>query len=185
MKIKRVILNPGHGLNNATNGVYDPGAVSDRFEEATIVRSISNAVAVMHTNGFVVLVTPLALSLGAVVRWINDQYRPGDFVLSIHMNAGGGTGTEALYADNAPSERSMQAAMLSVAVASRLGLRDRGAKSDVESPRGRLAILRDTKAPAVLVEMGFIDNANDRNKVMSKGASAVIGGLQAIASRPR
>lgn len=181
MAIRRILLNPGHGLNNATSGVYDPGAVADGFEEAKIARGVCLAAAAVAFDHVTIIVTPEGLSLGDVIRWLNDSYRVGDFILSVHMNAGGGTGTEVLYAATTKPERAQQAATMSRAASIRLGIRDRGAKSDEASHRGKLGILRNTKAPALLIELGFIDNATDRNAVLSRGAMAVIGGLQAIA----
>lgn len=181
MKIRRVILNPGHGMNNATMGVYDPGAVADGFEEAQIVRGVCNAAAVMSLSPprrFEI--TPHGLSLREVILWVNTRYREGDLILSVHMNAGGGTGVEVLHSATARQERARQAAAMSAAAAKRLGIKDRGAKSDHESHRGKLAILANTKAPALLIELGFIDNPADRAKVMANGAAAVIDGLQVI-----
>lgn len=180
MKIKRVILNPGHGMNNATPGVFDPGATADGFEEAQIVRGLCSAVAVMRLGEMSAIVTPPGLPLEDVIRWTNERYRVGDLILSVHMNDGGGTGVECLHADGAKQERVAQASAMSATVAKRLGLADRGAKSDAESRRRRLGILRKTKAPALMLEIGFIDNANDRAKVMSHGAAAITRGLLAL-----
>lgn len=179
--VKRVILNPGHGLGNVSHDVYDPGASSDGFEEAAIVRGVCSAVAVTpRIVGLHFAITPFGRSLGDVIRWCNSAYMAGDMVLSVHMNAGGGTGCEVLYSATAPTVRSVQAGFMSAAIAKRLGIPDRGGKSDEESARGKLGILRHTKAPAMLVELGFIDSAKDRKAVMSAGAEAIIAGLKAI-----
>lgn len=81
-----------------------------------------------------------------------------DYDISIHLNAGGGTGTEVLYYPTSSKGKAMAEAM-SKRVADALGLKNRGAKS-----RSDLYVLKRTKAPAVLVECCFVDSATDRDK---------------------
>ena len=81
-----------------------------------------------------------------------------DYDISIHLNAGGGTGTEVLYYPTSSKGKAM-AGVMSKRVADALGLKNRGAKS-----RSDLYVLKRTKAPAVLVECCFVDSATDRDK---------------------
>lgn len=81
-----------------------------------------------------------------------------DLDISIHLNAGGGTGVEVLYYPSSSKGKSM-ATTMSAAVASALGLRNRGPK-----PRSNLYVLKNTKATAVLVECCFVDSTTDKNK---------------------
>lgn len=81
-----------------------------------------------------------------------------DYDISIHLNAGGGTGTEVLYYPTSSKGKAMAEAM-SKRVADALRLKNRGAKS-----RSDLYVLKRTKAPAVLVECCFVDSATDRDK---------------------
>lgn len=78
-----------------------------------------------------------------------------DLFLAVHLNAGGGTGTEAWYYDGDSEGRAL-AARMSANVAGALGLRDRGAKATRD-----LYVLRSTKMTAVLLETCFVDNAAD------------------------
>ncbi|HHK5539757.1 N-acetylmuramoyl-L-alanine amidase [Bacillus cereus] len=79
-----------------------------------------------------------------------------DLVISYHLNAsdGNGHGVEVLYFDQKDL-----AAKVSAQLAKDIGWRDRGAKQ-----RTDLAVLRGTKAPAILIELGFIDNDDDMAK---------------------
>jgi len=77
--------------------------------------------------------------------------------VSIHLNAGGGTGVEVLYY----SEKQL-ASVISNAIATSLGIRDRGAKQ-----RKDLFFLNHTKHPAILIEVCFIDNVEDMKQLMS------------------
>lgn len=79
-----------------------------------------------------------------------------DLDISIHLNAGGGTGVEVLYYSNTGKTF---AERISSRTADVLGLKDRGAKK-----RTNLYVLRHTKAAAVLVECCFVDSTVDRDR---------------------
>lgn len=78
-----------------------------------------------------------------------------DYFCSIHFNAGGGMGTEALYY-NGSSRGKAIASSVSTKIAS-LGFKNRGAKIDT---RG-LYELKKTKMPANIIEVCFVDNKID------------------------
>lgn len=76
-------------------------------------------------------------------------------LLSVHVNAGGGRGIEIFHCSDAGKD-------LATAIMDTWpGEYKRGVKHDSQSQHGSLAILRNTKPPAVLIELGFIDNAFD------------------------
>lgn len=92
-----------------------------------------------------------------------------DYDISIHLNAGGGTGTEVLYYPTSSKGKAM-AETISAKVASALGLKDRGAKS-----RSNLYVLKHTKNVAVLVECCFVDSTTDRDHwSVDKCAKAIV-----------
>ena len=75
--------------------------------------------------------------------------------VSIHLNAGGDTGVEVwCYSDKAADI----AGDICENVSNALGIRVRG----VKYTQG-LYVLKNTKAPALLVECCFVDNQNDYN----------------------
>lgn len=77
-----------------------------------------------------------------------------DYFISVHCNAGGGTGTETLvYKRGGQAEQ--LANRIQTAVVEALALKNRGVKE------ANLGVLRDTACPAVLVELGFIDHPSD------------------------
>ena len=100
--------------------------------------------------------------------------------VSIHLNAGGGTGPEVLYysGDNTGYN---YAKKVSAAVASVLGLKDRG-------PKGRtneIGVIRDTVMTAILVEVCFVDNSTDANAYKKVGPKAVAEAIaDAIVGKP-
>ena len=77
-----------------------------------------------------------------------------DLFLAVHFNAGGGTGTECYYHASDKDAR-LLAARMSANVASALGLRNRGAKT------ADFYVLRNTKMRALLLEVCFVDSAQD------------------------
>lgn len=83
-------------------------------------------------------------------------------LVSIHINAGGGTGVESWYYGD--SEVSMNfGRSISSEMSQVTGLKNRGDKSEYTNRHGRLGIVHDTKPLAVLVECGFIDTVHDVN----------------------
>jgi N-acetylmuramoyl-L-alanine amidase len=164
-----IILDPGHGMSNRRKGVYDPGAtVKHVAEEATIVMWWANK-----------LRDELRARRIPVVRTRVDQRDPapvsarakiakdygGKFMLSLHCNAANGkaTGTEVIYRG---SENKQEAAAISSLVSSILGLRNRGAKTEDSTQHGRLAVM--AFQPTFLLEIGFIDNPGDRERMMDE-----------------
>lgn len=78
-----------------------------------------------------------------------------DFFCSIHLNAGGGTGTE-VYTTSG-SAAADEAKRISANVAKVLGIKDRGHKT------ARYTVLTATTMAACLVEVCFVDNKTDRD----------------------
>lgn len=96
-----------------------------------------------------------------------------DFFVSIHFNAGGGTGTEVFTTTNSGAKS--QAAATSAAVAEVLGLRNRGHKTV------NYTVLARTNMPAMLVEVCFVDTSKDaeayRATTPEKIAAAIADGI--------
>lgn len=90
-----------------------------------------------------------------------------DLVISVHLNAynGSANGVEVLYYD-----KQELASKVSAQLAKDIGWFNRGAKQ-----RTDLAVLARTNAPAILLELGFIDNDADMAKWnVDKIANSVI-----------
>ena len=106
-----------------------------------------------------------------------------DLDVSIHLNAGGGTGVEVWCYDSKTADI---AAKIAGNVSNALGIRNRGVKYS----QG-LYVLRNTKSPALLVECCFVDSQNDADKWDTDKcgdgiASAIIGQLvQGADSKPQ
>lgn len=94
-----------------------------------------------------------------------------DLDVSIHLNAGGGTGVECWIYPNSASKT--EASRICSKIASALGIKNRGVKTS-----SSLYVLKNTKADAVLVECCFVDSTNDRDKWnATKCAKAIVEGI--------
>ncbi|MET3697104.1 N-acetylmuramoyl-L-alanine amidase [Bacillus oleivorans] len=104
--------------------------------------------------------------LAEQVRMCNAVNKNGRLDVSIHLNAGGGTGSEVLYYDQKALAAKVSASICKVA-----GWRDRGAKI-----RDDLYFLRNTDAPAILIEVCFIDSASDM-KILNEKMDAIVNAI--------
>lgn len=99
-----------------------------------------------------------AQNLNNIVRNCNSH--DVDLVVSFHLNAYNGTanGVEVCYFD-----QQALAAKVSAQLSKDIGWSNRGAK-ERRYGKDRLHVLAETNAPAILIELGFIDNEADMAK---------------------
>lgn len=89
-----------------------------------------------------------------------NNYNPHLFI-SIHHNAGGGTGTEVYYHTKGTAEDKKVANLLAPKLATKTGMKNRGVKT------AEFTVLT-CKATAVLVEGGFMDTQSDYDIITSE-----------------
>lgn len=159
----KIILDPGHGMSNRKPGIYDPGACASGLEEATIAMDWANELrAILIAGGHSVTRTRASRLDPAPVgqRALIAVRYGGEIMLSIHCNAADGTanGTETFHRGNPELARSVNESVVNA-----LGTRDRGIKTESSSQHSRLAVM--AFQPCVLLEIGFIDHAGDREKM--------------------
>ena len=98
-----------------------------------------------------------------------------DIHISVHHNAGGGTGTEVYWHTHGTTEDKKLASIVAPKLATKTGMKNRGVK------QAQFAVL-GCKATAILIEGGFMDKASDYKIITSdKGqqlyAEAVVESL--------
>lgn len=161
-----VILDPGHGMSNKKAGVFDPGAVSGGIREADIALDWVNILReILMGQGHRVVRTRVDHKDPAPVgkrAGIAKQYK-GEIMLSLHCNAANGkaNGTETFYRG---ANHKAKAQQINDIVVSALSTKDRGAKTEAASQHSSLAIM--SFQPTFLLEIGFIDNPSDRQKML-------------------
>jgi len=158
----KVCLDPGHGG-------YDPGAVGNGLRESDVTLAIALQLSpLLVFNGIGVALTrtgdyaPGNLDrdtngeLKARVS-ISDNYK-SDLFVSIHINAGGGTGAEVLVSGLGGRAEMAANKVLKYLVAAGAWA-NRGVKTQ------SVLVLNKTSSPAILTECGFIDTVSDATKL--------------------
>ena len=188
---RSIFLDPGHGGS-------DSGAVENGVREKDLTLSVYNKVSSrLASLGYTVLTSRNTdKDVGLVSRADQANKSNADMFLSIHFNAGGrGTayGIETYYykheqgyepeinKDNHNSpERIEKSRKLANKIQQNLlyktGAYDRGVR------RASFAVLRETSIPSILVELGFIDNQEEVNKIKTneyqeKLADGIVDGI--------
>lgn len=153
--MSKVFLGVGHGGN-------DSGAAANGFKEKDLNLAIAlacNDVLVRH--GVSVLMSRTKDENDALTEEIKEcnAFNP-ELAIDIHNNAGGGDGAEAFYHYGGGVSKTLAENVLAEIV--KIGQNSRGAKIR-KNAQGRdyYGFIRQTSAPAVIVECAFIDNATD------------------------
>lgn len=167
-----ICIDPGHGMSNRRSGVYDPGATvkvgKQEITEADIVMDWANELKIqLETLGCKVIRTRINGSDSAPVgERANIAHKYGCVALiSLHCNAANGqaNGTETFYRGE---KNAALAKACNDAIVKALGMKDRGIKTEAASQHTRLAVLNFPTG--CLIELGFIDHAADRARMMDQ-----------------
>lgn len=180
--MNKVCIIVGHGKSKS--GGYDSGAVSGIYHEFKIAKEIAKE-CVDYLNANYEIKTDLMnydgdLYLTERIKKVNKA--DYDFIAEIHLNAGGGTGTETYYYHGSPTGKKV-ADRISKEISSALSVKQRSNGTDDGGDKVRLndngkdyfAIIRDTKPTAILVETVFIDTASDLAKVKTADGQKACG----------
>ena len=170
----RVYIDAGHGQDSNGNGTYDPGASSGSYVEAQLTSDLASRVAsqlrarginaYVNTDGWYKLRQAEANNLDC------------GYLVSLHFNAGGGTGSESyIHSYNAASGSWTFQRTVHPALVNAMGLRDRGMYAEAFAVCGG-------NVPATLLEICFIDNANDMSRYMSRRDQVAANIADAIAT---
>lgn len=173
----KIFIDAGHGGT-------DPGAVGNGLLEKVLTLTIAKKIDSL-LKGYDDVLTKMSRTgdapLSLKQRTDSANAWGADFFLSIHINAGGGTGYEdyrynTLTASNATGK--IQAAIHDAVMAElkTYGVKDRGAKS------AKFHVLRESNMSAALSENLFIDRKEDaellkRNDVLDAIARGHVAGL--------
>ena len=158
-----------------------PGAVALGRKEKDLTLQIGHALAAeLKRYGFEVgrtRTTDVDVSLPERARRANAW--GADYFVSLHLNAATGSASGAETWCSIAGGTSKALADCVQAELVQLGYTDRGVKSRKGSDgRDYLAVIRQTNMPAVLAEVGFIDNAGDMALFdAAKAAQAIAKGI--------
>jgi len=173
----KVFLDAGHNY-----APPDTGATGFGLREQDVTFQVADTVrALLELHGVQVRMSRKNLTdiLGRTVsesltlRADGSNNFGADYCVSIHCNAGGGIGAETFAFQRGTKGDQLAGRIQAQLVA--MGMRNRGVKYSQD-----LFMLRRPNAPAVLVELGFIDNANDNDILRNRQfelAQAVTKGI--------
>lgn len=165
----KVFLGIGHGGK-------DPGATANSLRESDINLRIGLACrSELERHGVTVLMSRVTDENDDVNEEIREcnAFDP-DVAVDIHVNAGGGDGFEA-YHHHGGGTSKVLAANIEAEVKA-IGQNSRGLKTRLNSAgNDYYAFIRSTKAPAVIAECAFIDNATDVKIIDSESEYVAFG----------
>jgi N-acetylmuramoyl-L-alanine amidase len=154
-----IYIDFGHG-EKLKNGISDPGAVSGKFIERDMNVIYGTTLAErLRQHGYNVKTEPGNLSITASAQTANSF--GADFLISCHINAGGGDRGEVIYSIRQGSKKLADAVVEGLKRAGQTTVRTYTKMNDAGNA-DYYGILRIAKMPAVIIEPFFIDNAVDR-----------------------
>lgn len=152
----KIFLGVGHGGKDA-------GAVANGFKEADLNLTIALACRdVLEAHGITVRMSRTKDEDDALSEVIKECNTFGpDYALDIHNNAGGGDGAEAYHTITFGKGKELAKNVLE-AITAYTGQNSRGIKKRQNSAgKDYYGFIRQTTAPAIIVECAFIDNKTD------------------------
>lgn len=154
----KIFIDPGHGGS-------DPGAMANGLQEKNITLTIATDIREMLTSEYENVSVQMSrtgdqtVSLSARTNAANNWR--ADYYLSIHVNAGGGTGFESYVDPGVGRPTVTYQEMIHQKVLEQVQFPNRGLK------QASLHVVRESNMPAILTENGFIDHTVDAAKLKS------------------
>ena len=177
-----IVVDAGHGGT-------DPGAISSnktKEKDVNLQISLKTEKALKDAGYNVLMTRDTDKTLGLYERpaFANNNF--ADLFISIHSNSTGNKdvhGIEVLYAPAAAgSEKEEGQQILTKAIMDEL-LKATGAKKRGIIERPKLVVIRESKMPAILIEVGFLSNAKEEKLItdddyQNKIVGAILRGIE-------
>jgi N-acetylmuramoyl-L-alanine amidase len=178
---KIIVVDPGHGG-------HDGGARSGGVREKDLNLKIGKLIAerLMAEGATVIMTrsTDVFISLNKRAQIANSNQ--ADYFISTHINSTGGAATQSgtitfHHKGNALGKQLASAIQNEIAKVNKLP--NKGVWSDGRIYQTGFAVLRQTKMPGVLLELGFINHPKDRARMVTEDfqqsvAAAVVRGMK-------
>jgi N-acetylmuramoyl-L-alanine amidase len=155
----KICLDAGHNNSGA-----DTGAAGNNLREELLTLDICQRIkALLELNDFEVVMTREGDFVNGPHNTVNESLQTrcniankaeADLFISVHINAGGGTGQE-IYICGGGGQAEKFAKISLYYLLQQCAWKDRGVKTS------NFLVLENTTMPAILTENGFIDNAAD------------------------
>ncbi|MDA1475428.1 N-acetylmuramoyl-L-alanine amidase [Bacillus changyiensis] len=155
----KIFIDPGHG------GI-DPGAIGNGLQEKNLTLDIALTLESFLLNEYENVLVQLSRrndeTVSLMQRTDTANNWEADFFLSIHVNAGGGSGFESYIFPDVGIPTTTYQDFLHEEILKVVNFPDRSQKT------ANFHVLRETMMPALLTENGFVDNVDDANKLKSE-----------------
>ncbi|MET3728139.1 N-acetylmuramoyl-L-alanine amidase [Fictibacillus halophilus] len=152
----KIFIDPGHGGT-------DPGGVANNLTEKALTLKIGlrirDILLAEYSNVSVLMSRTSDVTKSLTERTDAANAWGADFFLSVHTNAGGGTGYEDYVYPGSIAPTTTYQDNIHAEILKLVNFSDRGQKT------ADFHVLRESNMPALLTENGFIDNVNDANKL--------------------
>jgi N-acetylmuramoyl-L-alanine amidase len=159
----RICLDAGHG--GADSGAVYKG----RRESDDVLKLVLSVGNILRLKGYEIIYTRRTDSYLSLANRCNISNNfNSDYFISIHRNAFNQDvhGVETFSHNNSSNKATELSRVVNNSLV-KLGFRDRGIKKD------DFQVLRDTNAPAILIEVGFIDSVTD-NDIFDRGYNNIV-----------
>ncbi len=173
-QVKTILVDAGHNYSGKDIGAEN---VELDLKEEIITWQIADKLRdMLEEMGYTVVMTRETLKSNIANTSVVDSLQArvdlghnslADLFISIHCNAGGGSGTE-VYCFQKGGYAGRLAELVQKNIANRTELYDRGTKT------ANFFIVQNTLMPAILIETGFIDNPDDVEIIASKKGQSQI-----------
>lgn len=151
----KVFIGAGHG--GSDSGAVGKNGLLEKSLNLSIARACAQA---LQRSGVTVQLSRTTDADDPVAEEVAEcnSFAP-DLAVDIHNNAGGGDGSETYYSRAGGTGKQLAVNILDQLAG--LGQRSRGAKTRLTaSGADYYAFIRETKAPAVIVECAFVDTSD-------------------------
>ena len=164
---KKVFISVGHGGS-------DPGASANGLKEKDVNLVISLECAkVLQRHGVDVLMSRMKDEEDKTKIKECNAFKP-ELAVDIHNNAGGGDGVEIYHYSKGGLSKTAAQNVINEIIA--IGQNSRGLKTKKNAFGGEYyAFIRETSAPAIIVECAFLDNAKDVQIIDTEAEQKVMG----------
>lgn len=156
----RIVINAGHTKLGTGTGAN--GYLNESTETRKIAYELMKLLADSKHEVIAAVFDRSANNLKEAVTLANNEQ--ADLFLSIHLNAGGGTGCEAFTWKGEQLPQAVKAC----SYLKKLGFKNRGVKNG-----SGLYVIKNTKCTAILIEVCFVDNKADAELYKQVGHSNI------------
>lgn len=163
----KIYLIAGHSnVDGKDQGVECKLSTGKRIEGKEVAKFVESLHKKLEQYNIHHIVDSYSNTTSESIKWLNTQINEKDIVLDFHFNAddtGKATGSEVLIYDKKNKIANTMATVISNLIGGVLQIKDRGVKTEIDSARGKLGILR-INCTSMIIEICFLSNEEDVKK---------------------